>query len=350
MIRLRGLRDLDEARASWTELARGTANVFSTWEWAEIWWRHFGAGSTLSLSELTDGARTVAILPLHTSRRYGLQISRFLGHGVADQLGPVCERAHAAAAMAGLRWTLRDTDVLLAERMAADQDSALALGGEVVNVNSSPVIDLAQEGDWEAYLRSRSSNFRQQARRRMRRIQGALGVRFRLTDDASRLDGDFDRLLALHDARWGVETTEFRAHEAFHREFAACALERGWLRLWLAEAEGVPVAAWYGFRYGGVESYYQAGRDPAWDRYSVGAGILEHSIRESFADGMREYRLLRGDEGYKRRYETRDPGVHTVAGARRPVGKLAVASVRLLANAELGRRLLRPLTRRALTG
>jgi hypothetical protein len=44
----------------------------------------------------------------------------------------------------------------------------------------------------------------------------------------------------------------------------------------------------------GVESFYQAGRDPRYDRFKVGAAILEHSIREAFQDRMREYRLLRG--------------------------------------------------------
>ena len=48
----------------------------------------------------------------------------------------------------------------------------------------------------------------------------------------------------------------------------------------------MPVAAWYGFRFAGIESYYQSGRDPEWDRHAVGAGILEHSIRQAFADGM----------------------------------------------------------------
>lgn len=75
-----------------------------------------------------------------------------------------------------------------------------------------------------------------------------------------------------------------------------------------------------------MESYYQSGRDPDWDHASVGAGILEHSIMEAFADGMREYRLLRGDEAYKSRYATHDPGVATVLAARGYAGRIELAS------------------------
>ena len=103
------------------------------------------------------------------------------------------------------------------------------------------------------------------------------------------------------------------------------ALERGWLRLWVAEVDGSP-------RRGlvracaspGCEWYYQSGRDPAWDEHSVGFVLLAHTIRSAFEDGMREYRFLRGGEEYKGRFADGDPGVETmVLGARlaRPAGR-----------------------------
>jgi CelD/BcsL family acetyltransferase involved in cellulose biosynthesis len=341
--RIKRLASLDEARACWTKLAERSDNIFSTWEWADVWWRHFGHGRTLELATVAADSDPVALLPLCTARRFGLNLRRFVGHGVADQLGPVCDPGDAPVAIAGLEAAVESGGVLLAERLLADRDWQHDLGGRAIRNELSPLIDLVSEGNWDSYLAARSANFRQQVRRRQRRLERE-GLRFRLADDPARLNDDVSALFTLHSARWGESASPvFRRGLAFHLEFAACALRRGWLRLWLAEADGVPVAAWYGFRFAGVEYYYQSGRDPAWDRQAIGAGILEHSIREAFADGMREYRLLRGDEAYKRRYATSEPGLATVAAARDPLGRAAVATLDVLAGSPAGRRIVKRL-------
>src|SRR5262249_6369974 len=158
-------------------------------------------------------------------------------------------------------------------------------------------------------LSTRSANFRQEVGRRERRLQREHRLAFRLSDDPQRLQSDLDTLFALHPAVRA--RTEF-GPESFPREFAEGALGRGWLRLWLLELDGRPAAVWYGFRFGGVETYYQAGRDPAADRLSVGFVLLVHTIRSAFEDGVREYRFGRGAESYKYRFASDDPGVETV--------------------------------------
>ena len=103
-------------------------------------------------------------------------------------------------------------------------------------------------------------------------------------------------------------------------------MERGWLRLWLLELDDRPVAAWYGFRFAGREFYYQAGRDPEFANLSIGSVLLAHTIRAALNDGVREYRLLRGDESYKYRFASMDPGVETIAYGRGASGKIAVVA------------------------
>jgi len=150
---------------------------------------------------------------------------------------------------------------------------------------------------------------------------------------------DLEALFARHAALGGAESRAFSPQRAaFHQDFAARALDRGWLRVGVAEAGGTPVAAWYGFRFAGIDSYYQAGRDPSWDRAGIGVGILEHTIRDAFEAGMREYRLLRGAESYKSRYATRDEVLPTVMVGRGLTGRLVIASARRLVS--LRRRLV----------
>jgi CelD/BcsL family acetyltransferase involved in cellulose biosynthesis len=252
------------------------------------------------------------VLPLALRWRRPISLARFVGHGPADQQGPVCpvERMPQVfeAALSEAGW-----DVLLAERLPPGH----GLDGRVLRRESSPLID-RPEGGWEEYLASRSKNLRQQLGRKQRKLEREHELRFRLSDDAARVGEDMQTLFRLHRARWGEEGSgALSGHRAaFHLDFATLALERGWLRLWMAEADGEPVAAWYGFRFGGAESYYQSGRDPDRERSSVGLVLLAHTMRQAMDDGMREYRLLRGGETYKDRFATRDPGVETVAVGR----------------------------------
>lgn len=283
------------------------------------------------------------MLPLYTVHRMGVRLTRFLGHGVADQLGPVCDVSRMPAVLAMLN-APRSGSLVVMERIPVTSGWE-GVGEVVLDTEPTPVIALAAEGDWDSYLAARSANFREQVRRRARRVASA-GVRFRLMSQPAQLDEALDALIALHAGRWGRRSQAFAgAREQFHREFAATAFERGWLRLWLAEAGGSAVAAWLGFRFDGVEYFYQSGRDQTWDRERVGAALLDHTIREAFADGMREYRLLRGDEPYKQRYASETRNVATVVRARTPLARGLVAIARTLADARYGRRLLRAAAR-----
>jgi CelD/BcsL family acetyltransferase involved in cellulose biosynthesis len=342
--RVERFASLDEAFDAWSELARSTANIFSTPEWAQSWLPHFLGPREIRLTAIQRDDRDAVILPMVVDHRGSVPVARFIGHGVADQLQPVCERGDVALAAHALEAVLGGVGVVLAERLPATWDWTSEIEGRVIHRDASPAIDLIAEDGWEGFLANRSANFRQQVRRRARRLHRGLGVTFRLLAGPDRLPAALDALIALHLARWGDRSHAFAgARERFHREFAALALDRGWLRLWLAEAEGTPVAAWYGFRFAGVESFYQLGHDPAWDRYAVGLGILEHSIQASFADGMREYRLLRGPETYKLRYATHDPGLVTVATGHGGAGRAAVDVVAVLARWQAGRALIKHL-------
>jgi CelD/BcsL family acetyltransferase involved in cellulose biosynthesis len=311
---------LDAARGEWSGLAERSGSVFSTWEWASTWWQHFGAGRRLELLRCERDGEAFAIVPLCASRRGPVRVLRLIGHGPADLLGPVCSpgdrgaagEATAAALRAGLAgpW-----DVLLAERIPAGP-LGTALGGAVLQREASPELEIAARS-WEDYLASCSRNLREKLGRNTRKLERKHELRYRLCDDPSRLGAAMDALFRLHRERWG-EASSFAHASAvpFHRDFAAVALERGWLRLWLLEVDGEPAAAWYGFRFGGAESFYQSGRNPRFDRFSVGFLVLMRSIEAAFEDGLDRYAFLRGDEPYKSRFARTDAALETRALGR----------------------------------
>ena len=345
VVRRRGRRrlrleplELDAARGSWSELAEASGNVFGTWEWASTWWRHHGHGRPLVTGAYDGSGRLAAILPLYLWRERP-RVLRFLGHGEGDELGPVCAPPDRELAAAALRQGLAERfwpwDVFLGEQLRGDEGWADALGARLVRRTGFPVLPL-RERDWDAFLAARSANFRQTLRRRERRLNTAFAVRFRAAT-AESFAADFETLVRLHDLRWPDRTSTFTApgRLPFHREFAAVAHDRGWARLWVLELDGEPAAAWYGFRFGGADGFYQSGRDPRFDAYGVGTLLLARTIRDALESGAREYRFLRGDEPYKYRLATDDPGLDVVVRGRGAFDAAAAAATAAFGRPEL---------------
>lgn len=320
------------------ELADAQRNIFATPEFLSLWWECFGSASELRLL-----ASPHTVLPLYRGSLGPLRVLRFLGHGGGDELGPVFASGDLPVAAGALRAALAQErfDLFLGEHLPGEGRWADRLGARVLRRDGSPVIDFG-EGGWDEFLAGQSSNFREQARRKERKLGREHELQYRLAT-AETLKADLETLFTLHRKRWtGAETT-FSAREAFHRAFAARALERGWLRLWIMEVDGGPAAAWHGFRYGGAESYFQSGRDPAWDRYSVGFVLLCHTVRAAAEEGAREYRLLRGGEEYKFRFAEGNPGLESVAKAKGAAGRAALAAAGALDRTAVGPKLRRML-------
>lgn len=318
---------LEDVAQELSALAVAARNVFATWEWMSTWWRHFGVGhqALVSACHAADD-RVIGILPFYLWASRPLRILRFIGHGGGDQLGPVYAAQDEEAVAHATRRTLERLrwDVFVGDQLPAPARWSSILGAKVLGREGNPVLRVPA-GGWDGFLAARSSNFRQQLRRRERRLAREHQLTFRLVQDAADLPSALDALFRLHALRWS-NGSPFQAREAFHREFAAIGFERGWTRIWLLELDGQPVAAWYGLRFAGAECYYQAGRDPAWDDRSVGFVLLAHSIRAAFQDGIEEYRFLRGHEAYKYRFAAEDPGLETIALTRGPVAHLALSA------------------------
>ena len=323
--------DLRTDSGEWGALAQNVGNVFATPEWIGTWWRHYGRGrAPLNVAcRRTDGA-LAAVLPLYMWRRRPLRVARFLGHGPGDALGPLCQRDDRPAVASALLSLLAERRVamLVGENLPREEGWSALFGAHDLSREASPVLSL--DGvSWESLLASFSKNLRYRIRSRERKLADGHRVHYRLAEDPERFEEDFERFVQLHRARW-PDGSSFTAAEPFHRDFARLAFERGWCRLWLLEVDGEACAAWYGFRFANVESYYQLGRDPGFDAYSVGFLVLAHSIRQAAVDGAREYRFLRGGEDFKYRFATHDHGLETFAVPIGGRGRVAMRAALVL--------------------
>jgi len=321
---------LEPLRDDWIRLAAGSTNIFATWEWNELWWRHYGRGRELHVGVTSGDGQVDAIVPLYAWSGRPLRILRLLGHGHGDRLGAISEIDDRATSARALRDALAAVphDLFVGDWLDGSGDWARALDGRVLRTTGYPLLQLAGRS-WADLLAETSGRFRKNIRQSRNRLERRHAVRFR-SPDASTLERDLDTLFRLHRARFGRhQGCHFcREYEPFQREFAALAFERGWLRLLLLEAGEQVVAAEFGFLFRDVYFAYQGGRDPAWERESVGFVLEVETIRRMLEEeGAAEFRFLGGEESYKYRFPTEDPRLETVLAAATTTGRLASAAL-----------------------
>jgi CelD/BcsL family acetyltransferase involved in cellulose biosynthesis len=304
-----------ELTEAWRDLAEARSNPFLTPEWLRSWLLAFGAEESAHVIVWRPGGELRGVLPLVCRRKGLVRELGFAGARRADWVTPACapeDEAEMGRACARFLAGRTDWHVLSLDRLddSSPWPTALREGGLAVapprRRDVLPFIEFDERG-WDGYLADRSRNFRSQLGRRRRRLEREHGLRFRGTIAAADLDADLDEFLRLHDARWrdrGGSSSAGTATRRHLRQFAHSALERGWLRLWVAEADGSPAAAWYGWRIGVRYCYSLAGLDERYERDGLGTVLLAHTIEQAAGEGAQIYDLMWGDESYKKRFET----------------------------------------------
>lgn len=306
----------------WSALAAAAQNIpiFLTWEWITVWWQHYGQGHDLYvLTARDDDGELAGIAPWMILKRHWMaqpvRCVAFIGTGEVypahmDVIARPGDEDQVAAAFAGyLGEHADDWDALdfvsvsgdsMLPKYLAQGDGRHASGGEM-NCLYIPL-----EADWETYQQVHmSAKQRRNARYYHNRLERDFPdqIAFTRVETQVELDYALEALREMNLARWTSQgfTTPFM-HEkyvAFHRDIAALALERGWLRFFILEVAGKFAAVNYCFSYGRAYYDYQHSFDMDLWKYSTGRVLMTHVIEQAINEGKCEIDLLHGDQGYK---------------------------------------------------
>ena len=334
------LKAIEPFEDRWRELAELRGNAFITPEWFRAWWDHRPASIEPLLVAVRHSDGSLAgVVPFVLDAQRRPRAIRFAGATWGDRFGLAArledESEVAAAAIAAIQEKHLDRYMFDLDHVDVDaawwRELQRSSGKRFARVEQQrfEVPYVALEGlDWDAYLATRSRNFRQQLRQRERRLSDGHAVTFRAAT-AETLELDLAHLFSLHDRRWAEQgTTALKTPgvAGFLRAFAVAASERGWLRLRLLEIDEVPAAAFLGWRVGDVYAFYQSGFDPAWASGSVGTLLMADTLRSAIEEGATEFDMLLGNEPYKKRFTNASREVQTVllTGALRPARILAL--------------------------
>jgi len=317
-------------REEWNELLEASTSncLFLTWEWLFTWWHHLSSTRTLSLITVRRAGRLIAILPVavrppSAGRLVPWPTLEFLGTGVAgsDYLDLIVRRGHEREALVAVADAVAtERRVTLLTHVPEHGSHAAGLAGALEQrrwtmwrrpLNVCPVIPLRGRS-WRDYLESLGAAHRYNFQRRLKNLNKQFEVRFEACRSERERREAMDVLVDLHNRRWrergGSASFATAERRAFYDDVSRLALERGWLRLFVLRLDGQPAAALHGYRYGDTFSFYQAGFEPDFARYSVGLVTMGLTIKSAIDDGAGEYDLLHGDEAYKSLWarQTRD--------------------------------------------
>lgn len=308
----------DDLADEWQDLMGRavTAPIFMTPDYQKVWWQHLGEGCLRILAVREPGShRLVGLASLLLDAGWlkfvgCVDVSDYLDFLVdADYRAPVYEAvAHYLADEMAAEWQtayfcslsarLSPTLTLLAELARARGWTA-----EVTPEDVCPVITLP--ASWEDYLGGVDKKQRHEIRRKLRKAETEAQTRWYVIDSPDTLtEAAIDTFIALHrksapdkDSFWSPPMIEF--FRALIRQMA----QKGWLKLYFVDINGVPASALLCFDYQNEILVYNSGFDmEQFAQFSPGNIIVSYSIQHAIELGRARYDFLRGDEIYKFRF------------------------------------------------
>lgn len=318
------LEDFYQLGQKWNNILceSNTNNIFLTWEWISNWWQVYRNDKELYVLTLKDNNNSfIGIAPLYIRKKkilkgFPVHEIRFLGTGEdvsPDYLDFIIEQgreAEAIDAFIGHVALQKQWDVLNLTDMPSTSSNIVFLeeiaknnGFRIAQSECATCPYIVLPSSWEEYVGTLSANARYNVKRRIKNIERDFKTRYFVWEDFERLDDAMERLAQLHNKRWEEKECRhsFSSNEyvSFHKAVAKDFAKQGWLHLSCLELNGEIVGMLYDYRYGDKISYYQAGFDPEFHRFSPGLVLRAYVIRKAIEDGMKEIDLLKGAYDFK---------------------------------------------------
>jgi CelD/BcsL family acetyltransferase involved in cellulose biosynthesis len=159
---------------------------------------------------------------------------------------------------------------------------------------------------WESYLQMLAGKQRHEIRRKLRRLNEAGEIRFRIIERPDEISENMDTFFSMFKAS-RPDKSEFLTDQmvSFFLMLAQRMAQQGFLRMFFLDIDRVPAAGVMCFDYNDTIFLYNNGYNPQFSNLSPGFLSKVYSIRNSIDQGKLRYDLLKGDEGYKKRLGSR---------------------------------------------
>jgi CelD/BcsL family acetyltransferase involved in cellulose biosynthesis len=308
----------EAAVAGWDKLAVDANMPFCAPAWLLAWWRYAAPPEAqLRLIAVHDGDRLVGVGPFYAVPwRAGLWTWSLLGTDTTSRIEPLADassrgRVAQALAEAIARGSPPPGRVRL-EGLPLESPWPAALRVDWPARRSpwhhrepptpSPFVELDE--DFDAWLASRSSNFRQQMRRSRRKLDKD-GFTFRVASTADEIKADLADFERLHNARWdfrGGSTALTPGTLDMLAEAGRELVDRDRFTLLSLERDGRVISSHLFVAAGDEISYWNGGFDVDFGSYKPSMVALVEALRVGIEQGRRRFDLGPGPQAYKYRF------------------------------------------------
>jgi len=317
-------------RGDWGRLLAMSTNwnVFLTFEWLAIWWRHFGEGKELFVVVAKQDGETVGIAPLAITRCRLLTTLHFLGRPGSDYSDFIWSPEHSSslAPLFEFIWSTCDADMVVLEGIREDSASFQHLASAFEQMARPvsykadypcPYLPIVQ--DWDTYSRKVRKKLIQDTGRQIRRLQEQGRLVFDRCLDGENAGALVEEMIAQKRARfWATGAKDIFSDgrlAAFYHEVAEEFLPRGWLDLSYLQLDETVLAVHFGFVYGNRLFYYMPSFRQEYAVYSPSRLLLSRQLEDAFADGLAEFDFLGGADSYKYDWTTEVRKTHSFVGS-----------------------------------
>lgn len=276
--------------------------------WLKVWWDKFAGDQLAHLCAVRHQDELIGIAPLMVQGK----TARLMGDpDVCDFLDVITAPGRGRAFFQNLIPYLQKQGVTHLDIGAVRADSivfrdliavAKDLSYEIVCDPADVTMVLDLPASWDDFLNQLTGKERHEIRRKLRRLNEAAQVNFRVVENPDDVAREIDTFLALFKLnRW--DKLEFMSDQraAFFRALALEMADARILRLFFLDLDDVPAAAAMCFDYRSAIYLYNNGYDMRYKSLSVGLLCTVFTIKESIQRGKARYDFLKGPEPYKRR-------------------------------------------------
>ena len=274
--------------------------------WMKVWWQSFAPDAAPLFLTVRQEDTVIGIAPLLVRDR----VASLIGSpDVCDYMdfivAPGKESDFFEALLADLKQRkikLLDLRSLRPDSAAVSSlaDTAQRLGYSVASRHEDLSLEVDLPATWDEYLQTLTSKQRHEVKRKLRRLEEAGNIDYRIIDKPEDVPGFIEIFLRLFIESRGDKATFMTAEMvAFFKLMTTTMAEAGLLRSSILELDSTPVAALIAFDHNDTAYLYNSAYDPQYSSLSVGVLSKALNIKDSIDRGKKRFDFLKGAEQYK---------------------------------------------------